>query len=205
MMIKYLLLAIFQLSSFCQIWEAKIYQVQDDLPVSKNIYVGKIGSYSLIYDYYKYNQSSGEKIAVYLKNGKSKHILLSHDLAGAYIDEVSVKYLLDHPFVYIASAQTAGQNTADLYAIDVKNRKATQVKLRRLPKQQQARPYKKSLQFKRESGILIDEQNNITSTQYFVDGNGSNVTLESKYLLRNVAPNSYVLECIQIKTILADN
>lgn len=195
-MIKYLLLAIFQLSAFCQFQKAIFSPVQDNLTVSKNINVGKIGSYSLIYDYSKYNQISGEKITVYLKNSKSKHILLSQNLAGGYLDEVAIRYILNHPFVYIASAQTSGQNAADLYAIDVKNTKATRVKIRRLPRQQQAAIYKKPLQLKRESGILIDQQNNITSTQYFIDGNGFYLTLESTYLIRNVAPNSYVLECI---------
>ena len=85
--------------------------------IKKNIFVKKINGYDIEYDlYYPYQdpQDGVDSIVLYAKKGKSRTMLLSEPIGENYLDEVSIKYFLRHPFLYIESGDSHGDVYGEL-------------------------------------------------------------------------------------------
>jgi hypothetical protein len=88
--------------------------------VKKNIFIKKINGYDIEYDlYYPYQdpQDGVDSIVLYAKREKSRTMLLSEPIGENYLDEVSVKYFLSHPFIYIESGDSHGDIYGELNSL----------------------------------------------------------------------------------------
>jgi hypothetical protein len=93
---------------------------RQEVNVKKDIFIKKINGYDIEYDlYYPFEdpQHGVDSIILYTKKGKSRTRLLSKELGENNLQEVSIKYFLNHPFVYINADDGHGDVYGELYSL----------------------------------------------------------------------------------------
>lgn len=163
--------------------------------VERNIFVAKVNGYDIVYDLYYPNEDqedNADSLVVYAKKSKSRTLLLSEPLDANYIGEVSVKYFLNHPFIYIATNNFHGDTYGDIYLLNVQPLKV--ILIEKLPYPSKAKA-PKGYYPNKNYGIRIEENNRIfDGIIYRNDDNGDlSYTIDVEYKMIKVG-NLYRLK-----------
>jgi len=129
--------------------------------VERNIFVAKVNGYDIVYDLYYPNedpQYGADSVVLHAKKGKSRTMLLSEPIGENYLGEVSVKYFLNHPFIYIATSNFHGDIYGEIYSLSV-----PPLKMERIDELQSHFRAKapKGYYLNKNYGIRIEENNRI--------------------------------------------
>jgi len=166
--------------------------------VKKNIFVKKINGYDVEYDlYYPYQdpQRGVDSIILYAKKGKSRTMLLSREIGENYLDEVSIKYFLSHPFMYIASGDSHGDIYGEMYSLSLSPVRLEQVS--EIPLRFPAK-VPEGYYLNKNYGVRIEENNRIfDGIIYRNDTTGDlGYTIDIEYKMLKIG-NSYKLKPIK--------
>ena len=161
-----------------------------DKNLKKNIAFGEIGGYELVYNCSNCRTSSTDAISIYAKKDTVKTKLFDYfDFGGNYLDEISLRYFKNHPFIYIHTTHTYGHSNGDLYAFDIENLKTNKVNTiesnTKVPD---------SLQPWKWFGLAIENNEFLTGGDYRSKNNSSKYVTSAKYNLIKVKKNIYLLE-----------
>lgn len=151
--------------------------------VQRNIFVAKVNGYDIVYDLYypkEDQEDNADSLVLYAKKGKSRTLLLSEPLDANYIGEVSLKYFLNHPFIYISTNNFHGDTYGDIYSLNIPELKMERVD--ELPSPFKAKA-PKGYYPNKNYGIRIEESNRIfDGIIYRNDNNGDlSYTIDVEY------------------------
>ena len=165
--------------------------------VKKNIFIKKINGYDIEYDlYYPYQdpQDGIDSIVLYAKRGKSRTLLVSEPIGENYLDEVSIKYFLSHPFIYIESGNSHGDIYGELNSLSFSPVKLGLVS--ELPLRYPAK-VPKGYYVNKNYGIRIEENDRIFDGKIYRNDNGDlGYTIDVEYKMLKI-DNSYKLRPIK--------
>lgn len=162
--------------------------------IERNIFIKKISGYNIVYDCYNRRQTSTDKIIIYAKNPKAKTKLLTYEFGDNYILDVTIKYFLNHPFIYVTSGHTHGHFLGVLYALDLTHFKTRQII--QLPGHLKDK-MPDNLELRNYNGIRIGKNNKIMDGGYYRDHNYVNYTIDYELKIVKIGYNKYGLEPIK--------
>jgi hypothetical protein len=174
-------------------------QTPETEKIEKDIFVKKVSGYNIVYDCYGRRETSTDSIIVYAKKPKVNIKLLTYEFDGNYIESVTIKYFLNHPFIYITANHTYGHFIGELYALDLVHFKTKEVKTLNSNIKNKA-PH--DLEFRKNNGIRI-ENNKIMNGAYYRNSKGANYAVDYELRIKKIGYNSYGL--IAIKQIVRND
>ncbi len=169
---------------------------QENTTITRNTLFGKINGYELVYDCTNCRTSSTDAITIYAKKDSIRTELLRYNgFGGDYLDEISLRYFDNHPFIFIHSTHTYGHSLGNLYALDIDNFETNFVNTietnYKIPDSLYPRNY---------YGVDINKNGEfIFGTWYRNDNVMGEYSLTGKYNLLKVKKNIYLLEPYDVK------
>ncbi|TXD71219.1 hypothetical protein [Aequorivita antarctica] len=163
----------------------------ENTTITRNIPFGKIEDYELVYDCTNCRTSSTDAITIYAtKDSIRTELLRYYDFGGNYLQEISLRYFDNHPFIFIHSSHTYGHTLGNLYALDIDNLKTNYVN-----KIETNYKTPDSLYPRNYYGVDINKKGEfIFGTLYRSDNINGEYSLTGKYNLIKVKRNIYLLE-----------
>jgi len=165
---------------------------KENSTITRNISFGEIRDYELVYDCTNCKTASTDEITVYVKRDTIKKKLFRYyGFGGNYLDEISLRYFDNYPFIYIHSTHTYGHSKGDLYALDIEEDFRTNY----VNTIENNYEIPDSLHPRNSFGVDINKEGDFTfGTAYRSDNTSGEYFLSGKYNLIKVKRNIYLLE-----------